>query len=52
MQTWINEDLIYKRLENLGKHNDVHVTLNLLKSVNVEITPGPVIPGYEEKVQK
>lgn len=52
MQTWINEDLVYKCVGSLGKHNDVHVTLNLLKSVNVEITPGPIIPGYEEKVQK
>lgn len=36
---------------SLGEH-DVYVTLNLVKPVNVEITPGPVIPGYEEKVQK
>lgn len=49
MQTWINEDLTYKCLGSLGEH-DVYVALNLVKSV--EVTPGPVIPGYEEKVQK
>lgn len=54
--TWyrhgLTEDLVDKCLGSLGEHNDVHVTLNLLKSVSVELTPGPVTPGYEEKVQK
>lgn len=50
MQAWIDEDLaVYKYVGSLREHNDLHV---ILKCVHVEVTPGPIIPGYEEKVQK
>lgn len=53
MQAWIDEDLaVYKCLGSLREHNDLHVILKLLKCVHVEVTPWPVIPGHEEKVQK